>query len=259
MEKLEKANDNHLVHAGFGKLPLLLLLLYLTLPLWAGWYFFSHLNTSPMSMMDRETAKAVEIGRKIAAEQGCFACHGPDGKGGVENPGHTDGFVPGWNSKDLVSTKMYFPIILRQEIEKAVIPSMFQNPTDIGTQEYAPFKMQPWLGRLTTQQINYIMAYIYSINPFLQDKIRLILRGTINQKEFNQVSGDINPAYVGDEFGEVTTVSKIPLGTPTVAQFPPDKNYPDKYDQYYQLKKDAIPPQWVNDLRNFAQLINLQY
>jgi hypothetical protein len=202
---------------------------------------------------------APEMGKHLAAQQGCFACHGPEGKGGVENPGHKDGFVPGWNSPDLAANNMFYPIILRQEIEKAVIPTMYQDPTDIGTQEFAPYKMQPWIGRLSTQQINYIMAYIYSINPDLQDKIRGFINGAkYNAKDFNLVSGDINPAYVGTSYKEIRIFDGTPLGTPAVAQFPPDTNYPLKYQEYYDKNSSNIPPQWFKDIQLFAKLINLK-
>ena len=38
----------------------------------------------------------VRIGLTIAAEMGCFDCHGPMGAGGVANPGTVGGWVPGF-------------------------------------------------------------------------------------------------------------------------------------------------------------------
>ena len=71
-----------------------------------------------------------------------------------------DKVVLAWNSEDLAGNNLFYPIILKQEIEHAVIRSMYDDPKDIENQEYAPFKMQPWIGRLTSEQIKEIMVYI---------------------------------------------------------------------------------------------------
>ena len=38
-----------------------------------------------------------ERGYRVATRAGCFNCHGPDGTGGVKNPGSEDGEVPGFS------------------------------------------------------------------------------------------------------------------------------------------------------------------
>jgi mono/diheme cytochrome c family protein len=38
----------------------------------------------------------VQRGHRVAMQSGCFDCHGPDGSGGVKNPGSADGEVPGF-------------------------------------------------------------------------------------------------------------------------------------------------------------------
>ena len=260
-KEVQYHHDSHIVHTGYGKIPVLLIMIYVFLPIWSIWYFSTYYNASPMKLENgnmQMNVPAPQMGKEIAGQQGCFACHGPEGKGGVQNPGHKDGYVPAWDGDDLADNNLFYPILLRQEIEKAVIPSMYQDPADIGTQEFAPFKMQPWIGRLTTQQINDIMAYIYSINPKLQDNMREILKGQYDVNAFVEASGDINPAYVGLSYGEVRISDGTPLGTPAVAQFPPGQGYPEKYDQYYEENKDANPPQFVKDVEHFANLIQLK-
>ncbi|MFQ5510393.1 MAG: c-type cytochrome [Candidatus Krumholzibacteriia bacterium] len=44
----------------------------------------------------RTRLPASERGRRIAEREGCFACHGPGGTGGVPNPGHREAAVPGF-------------------------------------------------------------------------------------------------------------------------------------------------------------------
>ncbi len=50
-------------------------------------------------------------GRALAREQGCLACHGIEGSGGLPNPGSLGGFVPGFlgrNFTDLVRDRAEF-------------------------------------------------------------------------------------------------------------------------------------------------------
>jgi len=42
----------------------------------------------------------VATGREIAVRFGCFSCHGPEGRGGVANPGSFKGYIPGWDGPD---------------------------------------------------------------------------------------------------------------------------------------------------------------
>jgi mono/diheme cytochrome c family protein len=46
-----------------------------------------------------EDAKAEE-GRQVALKFGCFNCHGPQGRGAIDNPGSFKGYVPGWDGPD---------------------------------------------------------------------------------------------------------------------------------------------------------------
>jgi len=39
-------------------------------------------------------------GREAAAQLGCFACHGPAGRGDTPNPGALKGYVPSWSGSD---------------------------------------------------------------------------------------------------------------------------------------------------------------
>ena len=46
-----------------------------------------------------DDAKAKE-GRQVALKFGCFNCHGPQGRGAVDNPGSFKGYVPAWDGPD---------------------------------------------------------------------------------------------------------------------------------------------------------------
>src|SRR2546422_9374674 len=38
-------------------------------------------------------------GQRLAAELGCFSCHGPGGGGGMKNPGSEEGSVPAFTGR----------------------------------------------------------------------------------------------------------------------------------------------------------------
>src|SRR4051794_20963830 len=42
-------------------------------------------------------ASAAQRGERLAEGLGCFACHGPDGSGGVANPGAEEGDIPAFD------------------------------------------------------------------------------------------------------------------------------------------------------------------
>lgn len=248
------------------RIPLILRVLYIVIPLWGIWYFA--INSAPASFVKMDMANQIAVqqdgkrmiaaGKQIAAQEGCFACHGPEGKGGVENPGSKDKVVPAWDGEDLAANNVFYPIILKQEIEHAVMRTMYDDPTDIGNQEYAPFKMQPWIGRLTSEQIKEIMVYIYSINPSLQEAMKQVLAGDETLPDFNEVSGDITQAFIPDTTKSPVTIEGLPLGTPAVSQIPSGNNYPKLFNEYYDQHKDDNPTQNFRNVKEFAQLIGLQ-
>jgi mono/diheme cytochrome c family protein len=49
-------------------------------------------------------------GREAAARLGCFACHGPQGRGDTPNPGSLKGYIPSWSGAD-------FPELARDDGE----------------------------------------------------------------------------------------------------------------------------------------------
>jgi mono/diheme cytochrome c family protein len=90
----------------------------------------------------------------------CKACHGDQGKGGVSNPGSSDGTIPPLNPIDetLVSKDpKVFAYNLDLFIQHGSTPAG-DKPT---------LKMAAWGddGTLTQQQIADVIAYIMSLNP----------------------------------------------------------------------------------------------
>ena len=90
----------------------------------------------------------------------CVACHGAEGKGGVKNPGSTDGEVPPLNPIDptlIADDPITYATNLDLFLEHGSTPEG-TNPT---------FKMPAWgdSKTLTPQQIANVIAYLIGLNP----------------------------------------------------------------------------------------------
>jgi mono/diheme cytochrome c family protein len=89
----------------------------------------------------------------------CEKCHGPEGKGGVENPGAAEATVPGLNPLDpeFVSTDAKeFATKIDLFVEHGATPEG-DNPAKVMT----AFGDE---GKLTPQQIADVIAYVISLN-----------------------------------------------------------------------------------------------
>jgi mono/diheme cytochrome c family protein len=49
---------------------------------------------------DKPEDANAEAGRQVAIQYGCFNCHGPQGRGALDNPGSLKGYVPAWDGPD---------------------------------------------------------------------------------------------------------------------------------------------------------------
>jgi mono/diheme cytochrome c family protein len=57
------------------------------------WFFYPELRGLVVQAEESDETR----GRRVAAELGCFNCHGPGGRGGVPNPGSKLEAIPAWN------------------------------------------------------------------------------------------------------------------------------------------------------------------
>jgi cytochrome c553 len=108
------------------------------------------------------TIKGSAAAGQIVYAQNCAACHGPDGKGGVPNPGSDDGTIPPLNPVDpgfkaaAKGDYAEFAGGLDLFIQHGSRPAG-KNPT---------FSMIPWgdLNKLTQQQIADVEAHVIQLN-----------------------------------------------------------------------------------------------
>jgi mono/diheme cytochrome c family protein len=101
----------------------------------------------------------VAAGRDTAARLGCFACHGPQGRGDTPNPGSLKGYIPSWSGAD-------FPDLARDEAEirewvKDGCSKRFrENPLAAFFLGRQAIRMPAYGGRLTEEELRLIVDYI---------------------------------------------------------------------------------------------------
>src|SRR5215510_6833802 len=102
---------------------------------------------------------AVQRGQVLADQLGCFRCHGPDGKGGIPNPGSQDETVPGFQGGMLV---MYAHD--DQEIQEYILdgmPASRRNDREYLVQlEKQALRMPKYRGVVSAEEMVALVAYI---------------------------------------------------------------------------------------------------
>jgi mono/diheme cytochrome c family protein len=98
-------------------------------------------------------------GAELAGELGCFACHGPLGAGGVENPGSFKGYVPGfWDGDfdDLVRSDEE----LRSWIAKGELARIVEHPIGGWFFRRQAIKMPAYERFVAEADVNALHAYV---------------------------------------------------------------------------------------------------
>ena len=98
-------------------------------------------------------------GAELATQLGCFACHGPLGAGGVQNPASFKGYIPAfWGSDfdDLVQTDEE----LRRWIAEGQIPRIAEHPIGRYWFRWQTIKMPAYRLFVSSEDIDALMAYV---------------------------------------------------------------------------------------------------
>ena len=103
--------------------------------------------------------EAVRRGLEIARRNGCFACHGPMGSGGISNPGSFKGYIPGFSGTDLRELAKD-----RAEVEAWIrdgnITRLSRNPAAAFFLDRQPIKMPPFEKQLRETEIDDLVAAV---------------------------------------------------------------------------------------------------
>lgn len=115
-------------------------------------------------------------GRELAASLGCFACHGPEGKGGVANPGSQRETVPGFTGRTLM---MY--VHDDDEIRQYVLdgrPDRRADEPDYRAEiEAQAIRMPAYRDALAPGEVDLLVAYVRTVSGLLEPGDELARRG----------------------------------------------------------------------------------
>jgi mono/diheme cytochrome c family protein len=98
-------------------------------------------------------------GAELSEELGCFACHGPLGAGGVQNPGSFKGYIPGFwaaDFDDLVRSDDE----LRGWITDGKVPRIAEHPIGRRWLERQAIKMPAYGRFLPREDVDAVVAYV---------------------------------------------------------------------------------------------------
>ncbi len=155
-------------------------------------------------------------GEAIARAQGCFACHGPEGRGGVADPGARSGFVPGWDGPTVATYALNETEIVAWILDGK--PARLKNvDLHLGRQPLLP--MPAYRGKLSAPEMDNLMAYFRSVSAFDTNITALAYEGLHEAQKLGcfachgpaGVGGATNPgsfkghipAWDGSEYGEL--------------------------------------------------------
>lgn len=114
---------------------------------------------SAVGLLLAETAPggARDQGAQLFQQFQCFACHGPQGKGGVKNPNAVGGEVPALTRV----AEGYTVSELKRKIQEGVPTVDKQDPDGPDP----PLFMPAWKGVLNDEQTDSLTAYLLSLTP----------------------------------------------------------------------------------------------
>jgi mono/diheme cytochrome c family protein len=98
-------------------------------------------------------------GQRLAAELGCFSCHGPGGGGGTKNPGSEEGSVPAFTER---TQMMYVKTDddLREYVLDGAPRRKRDDPDYRAKMEAAALRMPAYRAFVSTAEVNDIVAFL---------------------------------------------------------------------------------------------------
>jgi mono/diheme cytochrome c family protein len=115
-------------------------------------------------------------GERLAHELGCFACHGPGGNGGTNNPGSEEGHVPAFTER---TQMMYVKNAddLREYILDGAPRRKREDPEYRAQMEAAAIRMPAYRGYVTGAQVEDLVVYLRAASGQVLPDAELAVRG----------------------------------------------------------------------------------
>ncbi|SYZ74151.1 conserved hypothetical protein [Candidatus Zixiibacteriota bacterium] len=135
--------------------------------------------------LTRSHITSAERGRRLAEKEGCFACHGPEGSGGVANFGRTDGTVP--NFRDDVMMFAHGPDNIREWIAEGKTEAKAKSQTWQEERKKGVLKMPAFGNRLSNSEIDDLVSFVMISSGHPRPDDSLALKGLQLTKTFGCV------------------------------------------------------------------------
>lgn len=117
-----------------------------------------------------------ERGYRVATRAGCFDCHGPDGTGGVKNPGSEDGEVPGFSG----GTPMMW-VKSEDEIREYILDGAparkRKDPRYKEAMQAQLLAMPAYRGYLRTGEVDDLIVYVRAVSGLIVPADELAAQG----------------------------------------------------------------------------------
>jgi mono/diheme cytochrome c family protein len=111
-------------------------------------------------------ASDVDQGRVLAAQLGCFNCHGPGGRGGVHNPGSKGGEVPAFR-EGTVMMYAHTDQDLREYILDGAPAKKRDRPAYQEELQAQAIRMPAYRSVVSTRELDLLVAYLRAASDLL--------------------------------------------------------------------------------------------
>src|SRR5256712_242220 len=120
-----------------------------------GWLSYPTLRARLLALEETPARR----GQRLAAELGCFSCHGPGGGGGTKNPGSEEGTVPAFTER---TQMMYVKTTddLREYVLDGAPRRKREDPDYRAKVEKAALRMPSYRRFVTEADVDALAAYV---------------------------------------------------------------------------------------------------
>ena len=139
----------------------------------AGWLLYPTVRFRLLALEETPAAR----GRRVAAQLGCFGCHGPAGTGGTRNPGSEEGTVPAFTER----TQMMYVKTgddLREYVLDGAPRRKREDPDYRAKMEAAALRMPAYRDAVTARELDDLVAYLRAASGQILPEQALAARGS---------------------------------------------------------------------------------
>src|SRR5205085_5567556 len=136
------------------------------------WLVYPRVRARVLALEETPAAR----GQRLAAELGCFACHGPAGGGGTNNPGSEEDTIPAFTER---TQMMYVKGAddLRDYVLDGAPRRKREDPEYRAKMEAAALRMPAYRDVLTAAQVDDVVAFLRATSGQILPDETLAARG----------------------------------------------------------------------------------